>query len=64
MSAWLTRYDEAITLLAQDDIDILSLEDVAGWMAIQKAGLTEERRERLTSSLPDEHFPLERSDTT
>lgn len=29
-------------------------------MAIQKTGLAEERRERLLTTLPDEHFPLER----
>ena len=56
---WLTRFEEGLTKLREDDIDLLELEDVAGWFLLFRAGLTPERKERIIGTLPDEHFPFE-----
>jgi hypothetical protein len=55
---WCTRFEEGLSKLKEDDIDLEKLPDVAGWQFLHKAGLTEERRERVLAKLPDEHFPL------
>ena len=59
MTDFLVRYEEGIKELKDNDIDVLAVEDVAGWMRMRKAGLTTERRERLIATLPDERFQLE-----
>ena len=38
---------------------VTALPDVAGWQALNLAGLTEERIERVVSRLPDDTFPLD-----
>ena len=55
---WCTRFEEGLSKLKEDDIDLESLPDVAGWQFLYKARLSEERRERILAKLPDEHFPL------
>ena len=43
-------------MLASDSVT--ALPDVAGWQALNLAGLTEDRIERVVSPLPDDTFPL------
>ena len=38
---------------------VTSLPDVAGWQALNLAGLTEDRIDRVVSRLPDDTFPLD-----
>ena len=55
---WLVRYNEQLGRLNRVGLDIVtSLPDVAGWQALNLAGLTEDRIERVVSRLPDDTFP-------
>ena len=57
---WLVRYNEHLGTLIRVGLDIVtSLPDVAGWQALNLAGLTEDRIERVVSGLPDDTFPLD-----
>ena len=56
---WLTRFEEGISRLIEDEVDLTKIEDVAGWFLLFRAGLTVDRKERVVASLPDEHFPYE-----
>ena len=57
---WLARYNEQLGKLNSVVLDIVtSLPDVAGGQALNLAGLTEDRIERVVSQLPDETFPLD-----
>ena len=54
----LVRFNEQLGKLNRVGIDIVtSLPDVAGWQALNLAGLTEDRIERVVSRLPDDTFP-------
>ena len=55
---YITRFEEGIKTLQDNDINLLTIDDVPGWMLMRKANLTQERRERLIAALPDEHFAI------
>ena len=56
----LVRYNEQLGKLNRVGLDIVtSLPDVADWQALNLAGLTEDRIERVVSRLPDDTFPLD-----
>ena len=58
---WLVRYCEQLGGLNRVGVDIVaSLPDVAGWQALNLAGLREDRIERLVSRHPDDTFPLDK----
>ena len=60
IAMWLVRYNEQLGKLNRVGLDIVaSLLDVAGWQALNLAGLTEDRIERVVSRLPDDTFPLD-----
>ena len=60
IAMWLVRYNEQLGKLNRVGIDIVTaLPDVAGWQALNLAGLTEDRIERVVSRLPDDTFPLD-----
>ena len=60
IAMWLVRYNEQLGKLNRVGLDIAtSLPDVAGWQALNLAGLTEDRIERVVSRLPDDTFPLD-----
>ena len=60
IAMWLVRYNEQLGKLNRVGLDIVtSLPDVAGWQALNLAGLTEDRIERVVSRLPDDTFPLD-----
>ena len=48
---YITRFEEGFKTLQDNDINLLIIDDVPGWM-------TQERRERLIAALPDEHFAI------
>ena len=56
LTNYITRFEEGIKTLQDSDINLLTIDDVPGWMLMRKASLTQERRERLIAALPDEHF--------
>ena len=57
---WLVRYNEQLGKLNRVGLDIVtSLPDVAGWQALNLAGFTEDRIERVVSRLPDDTVPLD-----
>ena len=59
IATWLVRYNEQLGKLNRVGLHIVtSLPDVAGWQALNLAGLTEDRIERVVSRLPDDTFPL------
>ena len=54
------RHNEQLGKLNRVGVDIVTaLPDVAGWQALNLAGLTEVRIERVVSWLPDDTFPLD-----
>ena len=55
---YITRFEEGIKTPQDNDINLLTIDDVPGWMLMRKASLTQERRERLIAALPDEHFAI------
>ena len=58
IAMWLVRYNEQLGKLNRVGLDsATSLPDVAGWQALNLAGLTEDRIERVVSQLPDGHVP-------
>ena len=60
IAMWLVRYNEQLGKLNRVGLDIVtSLLDVAGWQALNLAGLTADRIERVVSRLPDDTFPLD-----
>ena len=60
IAMWPVRHNEQLGKLNRVGIDIVtSLPDVAGWQALNLAGLTEDRIERVVSRLPDDTFPLD-----
>ena len=60
IAMWLVRYNEQLRKLNSVGLDIVTaLPDVAGWQALNLAGLTEDRIERVVSGLPDDTFPLD-----
>ena len=60
IAIWLVRYNEQLDKLNRVGLDIVtSLPDVAGWQALNMAGLTEDRNECVVSRLPDDTFPLD-----
>ena len=54
-----SQFEEGIKTLQDSDINLLTIDDVPGWMLMRKASLTQERRERLIAALPDEHFAID-----
>ena len=46
VTTWLVRYEEALARLKKVDIDLVALlPDIAGWQALNLAGLSEDRLE-------------------
>ena len=54
IAMWLVRLNEQLGKLNPVGLDI-----VTGWQALNLAGLTEDRSERVVSRLPDDTFPLD-----
>ena len=54
----ITRFEEGIKTLQDNEMNLLTVDDVPGWMLMRKASLTQERRERLIAALPNEHFAI------
>ena len=55
---YITRFEEGIKTLQDNEINLLTIDDVLGSMLMRKASLTQEQRERLIAALPDEHFAI------
>ena len=55
---YITRFEEGIKTLQDNEIILLTIDDVPSWMLMRKASSTQERRERLIAALPDEHFGM------
>ena len=54
---WLTRFDEAEDQLHETGIEMADISEIKGYFLFTRAGLNEERRERLLGSLPDDSYP-------
>ena len=55
---YITSFEQGIKTLQDNDINLLTIDDVPGWILMRKASWTQERRERLIAALPDEHFAI------
>ena len=53
-----TRFEEGIRTLQDNDINLMTIDDVSGWVLMRKANLTQEQRERLIAAVPYEHFRI------
>ena len=53
-----TRFEDGIKTLQDHEMNLLTIDDVPGWMRMRKASLAQEGRERLIAALPDEHFRI------
>ena len=53
---YITRFEEGIKTL--HEINLLTIDEVPGWMLMRTASMTQERRERLIAALLDEHFRI------
>ena len=58
IAMWLVRFYEHLNRVGVDIVTALA--DVAGWQALNLAGLTEDSIERLVSRVPDDTFPLDK----
>ena len=56
VTVYITRFEEGIKTLQDNAINLLTIDDVPGWMLMRKTSLTQERRERSIAALPVEHF--------
>ena len=55
ITTWLVRYKEALGRLKTVGIDLVTLlPDIAGWQALNLAGLSEDRLERVVTKLPED----------
>ena len=52
------RFKKCIKTLHDNETNLLTIDDVASWMLIRKANLTQERRERWIAASPDEQFGI------
>ena len=60
ITTWLVRYQEALGKLKAVNINVVSLlPDIAGWQALNLAGLSEDSLECVVSKLPDYSYPLD-----
>ena len=59
MTDFVTTFDEGVTQMAADGINVEALKDVLGWFFLQYSGLTPERRERVLGALGDAGFEVE-----
>ena len=59
MTDFVTTFDEGVTQMAADGINVEALKDVLGWFFLQYSGLTSERRERVLGALGDAGFEVE-----
>ena len=50
MTDYVTTFDEGVTQMASDGINVEALKDVLGWFFLQYSGLSAERRERVLGS--------------
>ena len=58
LTDYITRFEVGIKTLQDNDINLLTMDDVPGWMLMRKASLTQERRERMIAAVPDEHLRI------
>ena len=57
ITTWLVRYEEALGKRKTVGIDLVALlPDIAGWQALNLAGLSEDRLERVVMKLPDDSY--------
>ena len=54
----MARFDLGVKQLRDDGVDLSTIPDLLGFFFFLMLNLTEERRERLLGTLPDEHFDL------
>ena len=55
---YITRFEEGVRTLQDNEINLLTIDDVSGWVLMRKANLTQEQSEKLIAALPYEHFRI------
>ena len=58
MSLTASRDSRRASVRQDNEVNLLTIDDVPGWMLMREARVTQERRERLIAALPDEHFRI------
>ena len=57
MTEYNLLWEKVVDELMEVDVDINQVSDVAGWFYLRGANLSEEQKERLLATLPDDHLP-------
>ena len=57
---WTIRFEEGLNRLEEVGVKLTDLQDVAGWFYLSRSNIGPERRERVISALPDEHYDIEK----
>ena len=58
VAEYTTRFDEGVSQMRDDGINVDALEPILGWFYLQMVGLTSERRERAIAALTEDGFVL------
>ena len=58
MSEYVSVFDEGVTRLQNEGVEVSALGPVLGWFFMEMAGLNHERRERCAAALRDENYEL------
>ncbi|CAK0864101.1 unnamed protein product [Prorocentrum cordatum] len=64
LSEYITIFDEGVTKLSEDGVELADDADILGWFFVRRLNITRAHRGRLMAALPRETFQLREAQTT